>query len=182
MVQKVKKGILEEAKGEAQRIIKGARQEAKAVLKEAQVEAKAEEVRLDKELQGTLSTLEMREIASGKFLARKKVLVRKKKIIDNFFNHCLEAAEALPSKMREQHVRTLLSHAQKHFSVSTAYISKKDKHSLPSMRHEVSADILGGLMAENADASQRIDFTYRTLLEHLRTTDLREIAEELFKE
>lgn len=181
MVQGVKKEILEEAKQEAQRFIKGAKQEARAILKEAELKAKAEEERLDKELQGMLEALEKRELASGKFLARKKILVRKKAIIDSFFAHCMDAVGALPKKVREQHIRMLLSHAKKHFPVSRVYTAERDRLSLPGVKHGVSADISGGMVAENADGTRRIDYTYKTLLEHLRTHDLGEIAGTLFE-
>lgn len=181
MVQGVKKEILEEAQQEAQRFIRGAKEEARAILKEAELKAKAEEERLDREIQGVLASLEKRELASGKFLAHKKILIRKKAIIDSFFAHCMDAAEALPKKVREQHIRMLLSHAQKHFPVSAVYTAGRDRLSLPGVKHSVSADISGGMVAENADCTQRIDYTYKTLLEHLRTHDLGEIAGKLFE-
>ncbi len=181
MVQEVKKEILKEAKEEAQRFISGAKQVARAILKEAELLVKAEEERLDRELKSVLISLEKRELASGKFLAHKRILIRKKAIIDSFFDYCMDAVEALPKKAREQHIRMLLSHAQKHFPVSTVYTAERDRLSLSGVTHRVSADISGGMVAENADGTQRIDYTYRTLLEHLRTTLLAEIVGKLFE-
>ena len=180
-LEEIKQSILDEAKRNADTIVRQAKQEAKQMLADAQSTVKNEEESWEKELTAHLAALELREMASGRFMARKRLLVRKKELLDDFFDHCLECLEALPQRSRKQHISSLVKNAKKRFPVSVIYTRKGDRVSVRGIEPRV-AEISGGVLVESSDGAERLDFTYEALLEHIRKHDIVEISGRLFGE
>ncbi len=178
-LEEVKRTIELEAKQEAKCILAEARKEASKIVAAAKQQVQAEEEQFKKELDSNLHSLENREIASAEFTARKMLLVRKRELLDSFFEACMEAASSLPVKTRREHVAHLIDHMVKGFPISVVYARKGDAPSLEGI-NVVPMDIAGGVIVETSDGSQRLDFTYETMLKHIRTHFLLEIAAELF--
>ena len=178
-LKEIQNVIIKEAQAEADRLAGETRKEAALIVSEARKKAEEDEKRSAGELALDLEALEKRELASTEFAARKRVMRRKKELLDEFFSSCMKDLAALPAEERKRHVRTLVGRAMKEFQVTTVYTSKKDAVSIPGVNC-LPADILGGAIIENSDGTQRIDLSYAALLGEIRTGLLARIAGELF--
>ena len=180
-IEDIKKDILDEAKHEAKRLVNEAKREAKQILKDAEAQVQAREEELERELASTIGSLETRETASAGFLARKRILTRKKELLDEFFAQCLTQAAKLSPTVRTRHVKLLVERARKGFPVAVAYARKEDISAVKSLSAN-PIDIAGGVIVENDEGTQRIDLTYETFLEEIRHHELSLITSRLFGE
>lgn len=178
-LKEIRNVIVKEARQEADRLLGEARKEASRTVSETRAKVEEEERRSAGDLALDLEALERREIASTEFSARKRVMRRKKELLDEFFSSCMKDLAGLPADERRLHVRTLVGRAMEEFHVTTVYTSKKDAVSIPGVNC-LPADIGGGAIIENSDGTQRIDLSYAALLSEIRSAHLARIAGELF--
>ena len=180
-LEEVKNAIVHEAKLEAKQRINEGKKKASEIVSIAKKKARETEKRFLEKLDQDLESLEKHEIASMEFTTRKKVMVRKKELLDEFFDLCMETALARSAAERKGHIKTLVKQIRGDFPITTIYTNKKDMLSLPGIKCVV-ADIKGGVILENSDGTQRVNLSYEVLLDQIRLHNLSEIASALFGE
>ena len=85
----------------------------------------------------------------------------------------------MSGKQREECMNKLLDKAKKDIEVAKVYCNKNDAKLVKGFKAEPS-DIIGGLIAENADGTVRVDYSFGTMLQNIKENELQKISRILF--
>ena len=178
-LETVKEEILNSAEEQANSLTAEARKEANRIMKE--VEKKIEEMRekSESETKRMLDTIKRQELASAELENKKMLLEAKKQLIDSVFAEARKRLENLDDKKKEAHIKKLLEKAKNDIEISSVYCNKKDAKFVKGFNVEV-ADIIGGVMAENREKTIRVDYSFDTILESIKESELQNISKILF--
>src|SRR3989344_5987537 len=155
-LNEVKQEILRNAQKQAGSIIADANNEAKAIGDNAQVEIQEYRDKVEKNTTALISAMERKESAGVEFDLKKALLDKKKEIIERVFTNVLNDLVSASAKKKEDILKMLIAKAGK------------------------EADIIGGVIAETADGTMRIDYSYEEILDAIKKDNLQQIALLLF--
>ena len=178
-LEKVKERVLEEARQKAKSRIDAAKAEAHKILRSFSQQASEKESFFREQLAAEVELVKKSKAASTSIEAKKMTLAFRKSFIDEIFLLVQERLSKLPDQKRSEHVKKLLLKAGSEIEVAVIQCNKKDGKSVSNLR-TAEAGIQGGLIAESADGTLRVDYSYETLLEQLKGTLLPELNEMLF--
>jgi len=177
-LNEVKNSILESANQKAKAIIEQAGKESAAIDHEAKQQLKDLEQKYAHELSDAAKNLEKIKLAAVHSEANHIVLKKKKELIDRAFEMALK--EALAQSQKNSSSKKLLEKAKKELEVKYVYCSKNDIKSINGFNC-TAAEISAGIIAENADKSIRIDYSFETVFDTLKGRVLQDVAKKLFK-
>ena len=190
-MEKINEAILGKVQEEAQGIIA----EAEAKAREEVVKARATlDARLEEEerkLRTQAAIEASRILAQASIKARQELLKAKSEVIDEITRRVKDTLSRATTN--EAALRTLLREATNGLETakSQIYVAPKDKSvvetivrgdgELSGMVTEIKeAELLGGVIAEDAEGKMRIDNSYETRLEILLPKILPQVSKELF--
>jgi len=174
-LEEVKKSIMESATQQAEVILEQASKEAAKIEKEARDKAKELEKKSNLDIEASEKNLEKLKLSSVEGKAKHMVLERKKKLIDIAFEDA--KAQAIRQTQKKRYLQVLIEKAQKELEVKTVYCSKSD---VSSVKGEVSDEISAGIIAENEQKTIRLDYSYDTIFDMLKSDLLQDVAGILF--
>ena len=166
--RKQEESLLAEARGEADKLIKSAEKQVVEFREKSELGAKR-----------LMEVIKKQELASAELENKKMLLEAKKQLIDAVFAEAHEKIDALASKKREVYIKNLLEKAKSDIEVAKVYCSKKDASLLKGVNTEVIG-ILGGLIAETKDGTVRVDYSFETLLQNIKESELQNISKIIF--
>lgn len=178
-LDEVKQEIIARATQESQATKKKAEEEANSIIQKSKSGAKDIDKAFDEQTKNLLIQIERRELASARSSAKKKILDKKKSLLDNVLEKVSEKLATLSDKKREQYIQGLLEKAKNEIKVKYVYANKKDKKHIKSFTYQ-EADIIGGIIVENADRTLRVDYSFEQILEEVKENKLQEFANSLF--
>ena len=126
------------------------------------------------------------EMPQGKLSAQvshasvEAVLKSKKAVIDEVFAQVTKALENLDLKKRESLLKKLQSKVEQELGGATIYCNKKDAKILKGAK-PYESEILGGIIAENQSSTIRVDYSFETMLETIRESEMQNINRVLFE-
>ena len=174
-MKKVKEQILKTTQEKADGIISEANKEKQLILKQVEkklaVNSKSFESEIESYNQKTKDYLDT-EISSYK---KRKSLELETEIISKVFDKVLVELDKLSDKKRKEHIDLILKKIKEY---PVLYCSSKD---INLIKKSKSTKILGGLVLENKEGSQRIDLSYNTLVEDIKKEHISEVYDTLFK-
>ena len=179
-LEKVKEKVLNEAKQKAKSRLDSAQAEASDIVKAMSKNASEKEVSSKKQLESEVEFIKNREAAAAKLDSKKLSLAFRKKFIDEMFSLVREKLATLPDSTRDKHVKKLLEKAKSEIDVAVVQCNKRDRKFVGNVK-VTEGDILGGIIAESADGTLRVDYSYETMLDQLKDSMLPELNEILFK-
>ena len=181
-LNEVKQEILRNAQKQAGSIIADANNEAKAIGDNAQVEIQEYRDKVEKNTTALISAMERKESAGVEFDLKKALLDKKKEIIERVFTNVLNDLVSASAKKKEDILKMLIAKAGKEIDVKLVYVNKADKPIVSKMNglQCKEADIIGGVIAETADGTIRIDYSYEEILDAIKKDNLQQIALLLF--
>lgn len=179
-LEKVKEKVLDEAKQKAKSRLDSAKAEARDIVKAISKNASEKEASSKKQIESEIELIKNREAAAAKLDSRKLSLAFRKKFIDEMFGLVKEKLEKLPDAARDKHVKKLLEKAKSEIDVAVVHCNKQDCKFVDNAK-VTETDILGGIIAESADGSLRVDYSYETMLKQLKDSMLPELNEMLLK-
>lgn len=178
----VRQEIIAEARQAAAAQQRSASQQAAEIIRDA--EAKLAEYRnAAAEKHGELcQRTAQQELAGARFEGKKIVLNKRKELIDAVFAELAERLQQLPDAQREEILSTLLANAEREITVHAVHVNSRDAGALSKRKglFVKPANLIGGLIAENADGTVRVDCSFDQMLQQLREQELATIARELF--
>jgi V/A-type H+/Na+-transporting ATPase subunit E len=180
-LEKVKQEIIETAKKEADAIIESAESEAKAIINDAEKQMQAREKSQEEDIEKSAELLKKRETASTELELQKRGLSLKNELINNAFLEARRKIGQLSDKKRESHVKSLMEQAANELTVSVVICAPKDAKFIHCRTIKVVDDnsILGGIIAESSDGRLRVDYSYDTLLQQVKSKVLSDVARTL---
>ncbi|NQV08803.1 hypothetical protein HQ529_03050 [Candidatus Woesearchaeota archaeon] len=178
-LKKVKEEILRKAEAEASLIIREGEKEVDEVMAETQKQISDEKKNSELRIKNLLENIEKKERASTQFEVKKRMFQKKKEFMDKIFEKTENKLTNLNDKERGDFLKKLLGKAKKEIDVKRIYTKKSDKRFFKGAETE-EMEMKGGLIAETADRSVRIDYRFETMLEDIKEKNLPEIAKILF--
>lgn len=182
-LEEVKQEILNHGEKQANSITKEGETEAQKIHAEALKKVEDYKVKSAEHTQNLVATMEKRELARASFDVRKKLLDKKKEIIDEVIDGVKEDIKKLPVAKQEQYIKNLIAKAKQEIDVKFVYANAKDKSKVNKVKSVVfkPKPILGGIIAETSDTKISVDYSYEQLLETIREKHLQEIGSMLFR-
>lgn len=178
-LEAVKDEILNSAKEQSNSLIAEARKEASRIARETENKIEGMRQKSDEEAKRMIDAIKRQELASAEMENKKMLLEAKKQLIDGVFAEARKSIENLDDKKKEFYIKKLLEKAKNDIEISNVYCSKKDSKFLKGF-HAEAADIIGGIMAENREKTIRVDYSFDSMLENLKETELQSINKVLF--
>ena len=178
-LETIKEEILNIAREQANYLTAEARKEANRIMKEAENNIASMKEKSEAETKKMLDTIKRQELASAELENKKILLEAKKEIIENAFAEARKQLENLDDKRREAALKRLLDKAKNEMEIANVCCNKKDAKFLKESNPE-PANIIGGLMAENREKTIRIDYSFDSMLESIKESELQNISKALF--
>ncbi len=178
-LEAVKEEIIRNAKQQESALIAEARKEANKIAKETEAKIEELKVKSDAETKKSAETAKRQALVAAEMECKKMILEAKKHVIENVFAEVKKKLEAIDDNKREAYVKKLLQNAGKELEIAYVYCSKKDVKFVKGFTVN-SADISGGIIAENKGKTIRLDYSFETMLESIKDTELQEVNKLLF--
>lgn len=176
---RVKEEILRKAKSEATSVVKEGKAELEKSVKEAQERIEEKRKEAETELRDFLENMEKKELSATEFELRKELFQKKRELMNSVFERAeARLIKSSPAK-KELFLKKLLNEARKEINVKRVYSTMENKKFILGLEfHET--EMKGGLIAETADKSVRVDYSFETLLQDVQEKNLPSIANILF--
>ena len=178
-LEAVKEEVIRTAKEQETIMAAEARKEASRLLKETEEKISEMKQRSEEEAKKIIDTIKKQAAASAEMEVKKMLLETKKQIIENVFAEAQKRLENLDDKKREALIKKLFDRAKKEIEVESVYCSKKDLKFIKEAAVE-SIGIVGGLIAENKEKTIRVNYSFESMLESIKNTELQNINKLLF--
>lgn len=178
-LETVKEEILNIAKEQANSLIAEARKESNRITKETEKKIEEMQSKSEAETKRALDMIKRQELASAELENKKMLLEAKKQIIEAAFAEARKKLENLDDKKRETIIKKLLEKAKNEIEAAKIYCNKKDAKFVKGMDVQ-TADIISGLIAENREGTVRIDYSFDTMLQSIKESELQNISKLLF--
>ena len=178
-LEELQQEILNQAEAEAKRILDQARTEATMITNAARADAETKRHQSAEETKRLLTQMRRREEATAGLEEKRSLMAARKAVMDEAFHKAEQRFAALPAPERKRLIESLLKKASTEIRAARGYCNPRDASAITSVPTS-PAEIIGGLIAENADGTLRIDLSFETLLAEIREKHLAEIAGVVF--
>ena len=178
-LEAVKEEVIRAAKEQETAMIAEARKEASKLTREAEKKAEDAKQKSEEETKKMIDTIKKQAIASAELEAKKMLLEAKKQQIENVFTEAKKRLENLDDKKKEAFIKKLVDRAKKEVEVDMVYCSRKDLKFVKGANAE-PINILGGLIAENKEKTIRVDYSFETMLDEIKESEMQNINKLLF--
>lgn len=177
--------IVEEikAKGqtEADRISGETYQEVSKIIADA--EAKAEKIMAAKKdaVEKEINRLRQQELSSANLEVKRALLNARKEILDEVYEKSVEELKGLPAEKNRTILKSIIEKNES--SSSKIYSRKEDKpmvKKLTKLKYTNEIPCIGGVVLENEDGTEYLDFTYDTILKNVSEQSLKKVSDILF--
>ena len=179
-LETVKEEIIGNARKQEEALLAEARQKAAEIIKDAEREIETFREKSEAEAKRLMEITKKQELASAELEGKKMLLEAKKQLIGMVFAGVQKKIDALDSKKMAAYMDNLLEKAKNDIEVAKVYCSKKDAKLLKGIDMEAK-DMIGGIIAENKDGTIRVDYSFESILQSVKDSELQGISKILFE-
>ncbi|MEN6611044.1 MAG: V-type ATP synthase subunit E family protein [Methanoregulaceae archaeon] len=180
------------AKGqkEAGEIRASAQNEVAKILADAQKRAESTKLSMEAEVEKQTGHIIGQDVAAAHLVVKREVLNTQKKLLDSVYADALKKIAGLPASFHREAIGKLLLEAQKEIPAGIVRCNERD---LAVLREVIAGngafkgfstgkaiDIDGGIVIESADSELSIDYSYRTFLNRIWESGLKDASDTLF--
>jgi V/A-type H+-transporting ATPase subunit E len=182
--------IREKGRKEAEAIRAETRSEVEEILKDAQTRAAGIKVAAQEEADRAATHAINQEASAANLVVKRQVLNAQKTLLDQVYSVSLTAVGDLPAEFHEKALTELLKRAAKEIKKGVVHTNERD---VPVVEGIVSrlktlsgytigapVDIPGGIIVESISGDLQIDYSYRTFLDEIWESGLKDASEILF--
>jgi V/A-type H+-transporting ATPase subunit E len=181
------------AKGqkEAEKIREQTRKDVEYILSGSQDKASKIKLAAEESIEKQVRHIESQEVSAANLLVKRNLLNTQKALLDETYRNALESLNKLPESFHKEAIRALLSDAKKQISEGVVHCNARDMPALKEIiaqKGEFSGyspgnvvGIEGGVIIESKDSSLQIDLSYRTFLDRVWETGLKDASDILFR-
>lgn len=183
--------IREKGRKEVEAIRAETRRDVEEILKDAQAQAAGIKMSAEEETGRTTSYIINQEVSAANLVVKRQVLNAQKSLLDRVYRTSLVAVGDLPGEFHRDALTELLKRAAAEIEDGIVYANERD---LPLVREILAATptlkgyragapvgISGGIVVESADGELQIDYSYRTFLDEVWESGLKDASDILFK-
>jgi V/A-type H+-transporting ATPase subunit E len=182
--------IRDKGKREAERIRQETQAEVNSILKTAQEKAERIKLAVDHEVERQTSHIMNQEVSAANLVVKRQLLNTQKDLLDQVYSVALSSITLLPEDVHREVLKRLLSKAKAEIPEGIVHCSERDSESLnrilagdPTLKGYVvgkTVEIKGGIIIESNNGEIQIDYSYRTFLDEIWETGLKDASEILF--
>ncbi len=177
--------IVEErrAKGraEAYKIDQETSSEVSKIIAEAEAAGSKLKTAKEEAVRRETERLRQQELSSANLEVKKAILNARKEILDEVYKNSKESIEKLPAEKNLKLLKSIIEKNQD--NNAKIYSRAKDKPAikkLTKLNHAGEIGCIGGVVIENADGSEVLDFKYDTILKTVSEQSLKQVSDILF--
>lgn len=164
--------------------------EVKSILEEAQEKAAAIKEAAEEDVQREVNRIVNQEVSAANLAVKREVLNAEKDTLSRVHASTLARIGDLPADFHAQALRNLLPQAAADVGGGTVYCNARDVSILKEILAENPdfsgfsvgdpVEIEGGIVVESADGRMKVDYSYRTFLETVWESELKDASDILF--
>lgn len=172
------------------RIQSETKQEVQEILAAAQAEVASIKLAAEEEVERQIGSIMIQEVAAAKLATKREILNAQKELLDEVFSTTGAAIAALPADFHRKAIRELLKRASREIPSGVAFCNERDVpvlekalsdlKTLSSLSSGGTVEIDGGIIVESGDGELQLDYSYRTFLEEVWETGLKDASDILF--
>ena len=177
--------IVEEirAKGriEADKIGEEASLEVSKITAEAEASAARLKAAKEEAVRKEIDRLRQQEVSSANLEVKKAMLNARKEILDEVYEAAKEAVKKLPAEKNQKLLKSIIEKNEN--NNARIYSRNKDKQAikkLTKLEYAGEIDCIGGVVIENEDGTEVLDFKYDTILKNVSEQSLKQVSDILF--
>lgn len=181
--------IQQKGRLEADRIRHDGEIESERILRDAQ--QRSDEIKLQAESDVTRQVEHVlaQEMSSANLVTKRATLNAEKELLDQVYAAALAAIRQEPAAFHERAIRKLLATAKTEIGGGRVRVNRTDLPILEALVKEPEfsgftvgppAEIEGGLLAESTDGAFQVDHSYRTYLNRVWESSLKDASDLLF--
>jgi V/A-type H+-transporting ATPase subunit E len=182
--------IRQKGRSEAEGIREETRKEVASILSAAQKRVEGIKVAADGDAEKQTAHIIEQEVSAAQLIVKRDLLNTQKQLLDQVYASALAELAALPESFHQEAIEKLLATVHKEIESGTIYCCSRDKHALKEILGKDSAykgyklgnavDIEGGIIVESTDSELQIDYSYRTFLDKVWESGLKDASDTLF--
>jgi len=180
------------AKGqkEADAIRTQTRDEVNKILATSQVKAENIKLGVEESLGKQVAHIESQELSAANLVVKRERLNTQKALLDEVYARTLDSIQKLPDTFHREALKSLLSSAGKQIPEGIVHSNARDAKALKELLAQENTfkgyafgnevNIEGGVIVESRDGTLQVDFSYRTFLNKVWETGLKDASDILF--
>jgi V/A-type H+-transporting ATPase subunit E len=182
--------IRDKGKKEADRIRKDTRDEVGSILKAAQEKAERIKLAADKDVEKQTSHIMNQEASAANLVVKRQLLNTQKELLDQVYLAALSRIAKLPDDFHRDALKILLAKAKAEIPEGIVHCNQRDSEilnrilssdtSLKGYSKGDPVEIEGGVIIDSKDGELQIDYSYRTFLNGVWETGLKDASGILF--
>lgn len=183
--------IRDKGRKEADRIRQETQAERAAILGAAQDKAERIKLAVDQDVERQTAHIMNQEVSSANLVVKRLLLNTQKELLDTVYETALSSIGSLPGNFHRDALKSLLVKAKTEIPEGIVHCNKRDAEALSQILAGDPAysgysrgepvDIDGGIIVESRDGELQIDYSYRTFLDGIWETGLKDASEILFR-
>jgi V/A-type H+/Na+-transporting ATPase subunit E len=180
------------AKGqkEADAIREDTKAEVNGILNASQVQAEKIKLAVEEAVSKQVKHIESQELSAANLVVKRERLNTQKALLDEVYQKALDSVQKLPDSFHREAIKSLLSDAKKQIPEGIVHCNARDMKALKELIAQENvfkgysvgneAEIEGGVMVESKDGTLQLDLSYRTFLNMVWETGLKDASDILF--
>jgi len=182
--------IRQNGQQEMNRIRSESQQETTRVLMAAQERAAKIKQSASEEADRQAANIMGQESSAANLLVKRELLNTQKELLDQVYHNALLACAGLPESSHRQVIAALLTEAGRQVPGGIVHVNQRDLEILEQLLSEKPefkaftagkpVEIDGGVIVESRDGSLQIDLSYRTFLDMIWESGLKDASDLLF--
>jgi V/A-type H+-transporting ATPase subunit E len=182
--------LREKGKKEEDRIRQETSAEVKRILAEAQEKSGKIKLAADQEVERQTAHLMNQEVSAANLVVKRQLLNTQKDLLDQVYQAALSKIAGLPEDFQRAAMKNLLLKAKTEIQEGIVHCNSRDRETLsrllgsdPALKGYVmgkAVETEGGVLIESKDGELQIDYSYRTFLDGIWETGLKDASGMLF--
>ncbi len=167
-----------------------AKTEVNAILAEAQEKVIAIKMAAEEDANRQAGYIMAQEVAAANLTVKRGILNAQKDVLDEVFGRVVADIAALPDEFHRKAIRELCKTASKELGEGLFYCNERDVRAVEDALSSLKTlsgfslagtkDITGGIIAESADGTLQLDYSYTTFVSEVWESGLKDASDILF--
>lgn len=184
------KEIREKARAEAEKLQAEAKADTDQILTAAATRSDTIKLTADGEVSKQTAHIVSQEVSAANLLVKRELLNTQKALLDQVYEATRKEVSSLPDNFHHEVIRTLLTEAKKEIPNGKISCNARDLAAVKALiaKHAEFAkftvgepvDIDGGIIIEGEKGALQIDYSYRTFLDRVWESGLKDASDILF--
>jgi V/A-type H+-transporting ATPase subunit E len=182
--------IQEKGRKEAEEVRKETRADVEEILRDAQTRAAGIKMAAEEEADRTATHIINQEVSAANLVVKRQVLNAQKTLLDQVYSASLAAVGDLPAEFHKKALTELLKKVAGEIKEGIVHANERDtpvvkeiisgQKTLSGYTVGAPVEIPGGIIVESTDGELKIDYSYRTFLDEIWESGLKDASDILF--